>query len=293
MEQTLLLVYVAFLVWVIWWDLRTLTIPAEITHFGTLAGLLATTFFGKSLFPQQKGQALHFYSGLEPLLGEAAKHDAFELCLGLLVICFWFLASIHHPPRFERGASIASRLWLRHAFRHASRTLNWLSFLLAIWFTLTIWAWKGPAWDNLFNSLIGCGFGLLTCWIFRIGISLAAGQEALGFGDVHLQGMVGAWSGWQICLFNPVLGVITLLPVVICLIVYACAKGGRGFPFAFGPFLAVGAMAAHFGWWKIAPFYAGAAELTCEFGLSAAITVLGVTFLLMCVLVAVMLRIRR
>ena len=293
MEQMLPVVYVAFLVWVIWWDLRTLTIPAEITLFGTLAGLIAVTFFGNAVLPQQGGHSLNFYSGLEPLLGTYAKHDVAELLLGLLVICFWFLACIHYPARFSRGFLVATRLWLRHAYQNARRRLHWLSLLFVIWFTLTIWAWKGPAWDNLFNSLVGCGFGMLTCWICRIGLSLAARQEALGFGDVHLQGMIGAWGGWQICFLNPVVGVIVLLPFVVLLVLYACRKGGRAFPFAFGPFLAIGAIATHFGWWKIAPVYAVATELTCDFGLQSAVLVVGSLFFFMCFLLGVLLRVRR
>jgi leader peptidase (prepilin peptidase)/N-methyltransferase len=49
------------------------------------------------------------------------------------------------------------------------------------------------------------GAGLV--WLTRIGASRALGREALGFGDVTLMAMVGAWLGWQAAVLVCCLGV--------------------------------------------------------------------------------------
>ncbi len=60
----------------------------------------------------------------------------------------------------------------------------------------------------------GDGGGLV--WSFRIVASVVMGREALGFGDVTLMAMVGAFTGWQAVWISfflaPLLGSFLLSP---------------------------------------------------------------------------------
>lgn len=76
-------------------------------------------------------------------------------------------------------------------------------------------------------------------------------REAMGFGDVLLVGMIGAWCGWPGTVFalgaGAVLGLIVGLPLRV-----ATARGARQFQLPFGPFLAAAAALWMFGgreWW--------------------------------------------
>ena len=70
---------------------------------------------------------------------------------------------------------------------------------------------------------MGLGGGLV--WGFRIVACWAMGQEALGFGDVTLMAMIGAFFGWQIVwiafFLAPFFG---MLFVVVVWIVFLCVR---------------------------------------------------------------------
>ncbi|MGJ8694732.1 MAG: prepilin peptidase [Verrucomicrobiaceae bacterium] len=69
-------------------------------------------------------------------------------------------------------------------------------------------------------------------------------REAMGNGDPHLLGMIGAFLGWQAVLF-------TIFASSIYAIVAAIvARVGFGKPLPYGPFLALGAVTWLFGGWK-------------------------------------------
>ena len=74
-------------------------------------------------------------------------------------------------------------------------------------------------------------------------------REAMGMGDVHLMGVVGAFFGWS--------GVIFTL-MASCLYAIAAAALGRvgfGVRLPFGPFLVLGAFTWLLGGWKLAEWY--------------------------------------
>ncbi|MEI6177427.1 MAG: A24 family peptidase, partial [Verrucomicrobiota bacterium] len=74
-------------------------------------------------------------------------------------------------------------------------------------------------------------------------------REAMGFGDVHLLGMAGAFFGWSGVFF-------TLFSASIYAIVAAIlGRIGFGKQLPFGPFLALGAVTWAFGGWRIWAWY--------------------------------------
>ncbi len=74
-------------------------------------------------------------------------------------------------------------------------------------------------------------------------------REAMGMGDVHLLGMIGAFFGWAAVFF-------TLFAASIYAIIAALlGRVGFGKHLPFGPFLALGAVTWLFGAWKIWAWY--------------------------------------
>lgn len=74
-------------------------------------------------------------------------------------------------------------------------------------------------------------------------------REAMGFGDVHLMGMIGAFFGWSGVVFS--LFGASLLALVAA--IFGRIGFGRQLPF--GPFLAMAALAWLWGGWKLWQWY--------------------------------------
>lgn len=92
--------------------------------------------------------------------------------------------------------------------------------------------WHGLAW-----SVAGMTAGALLIWLIRGISSWILGQPAMGFGDVTLMAMIGAFLGWQ-----PALCAITIAPVTAIVVgMLVRITTGRTFV-AFGPYLALSAV---------------------------------------------------
>lgn len=74
-------------------------------------------------------------------------------------------------------------------------------------------------------------------------------REAMGFGDVHLLGMIGAFFGWSGVFFS--LFASSIFAIVAAII----GRIGFGRQLPFGPFLAMGCLAWAFGGWRIFEWY--------------------------------------
>lgn len=84
-----------------------------------------------------------------------------------------------------------------------------------------------------------------------LGVSAVIPREAMGMGDVHLLGMIGAFFGWTGVLFS--LFGASLFAIVAAII----GRIGFGRQLPFGPFLVMGALAWMFGGWKLWELYIG------------------------------------
>jgi leader peptidase (prepilin peptidase)/N-methyltransferase len=76
-------------------------------------------------------------------------------------------------------------------------------------------------------------------------------REAMGSGDPHLLGMIGAFFGWSGVFFS--LFSASLFAIIAAVI----GRIGFGKPLPFGPFLAMGAVAWMFGGWRLWQWYMG------------------------------------
>lgn len=79
--------------------------------------------------------------------------------------------------------------------------------------------------------------------------SVVIPREAMGFGDVHLMGMIGACLGWTAVVYS--LFAASLLAIVSAI----SGRIGFGRPLPFGPFLCMGALIWAFGGWKLWVWY--------------------------------------
>lgn len=79
--------------------------------------------------------------------------------------------------------------------------------------------------------------------------SVVIPREAMGIGDIHLLGMIGAFFGWTGVFFS------LFAASVFAIIAAVIGRIGFGRQLPFGPFLAMGCLAWAFGGWKLWRWY--------------------------------------
>jgi leader peptidase (prepilin peptidase) / N-methyltransferase len=106
---------------------------------------------------------------------------------------------------------------------------------------------------DLKSAVLGAIFGYLILWSVYWLFKIVTGKEGMGYGDFKLLGAIGAWFGWQMLPAVILLSSIVGAAIGIGLIVF---KGkGRGTAIPFGPFLALGGIAALFFGAQLMQFY--------------------------------------
>lgn len=106
---------------------------------------------------------------------------------------------------------------------------------------------------DLHSALIGAMAGYLILWSIYWLFKLLTGKEGMGYGDFKLLAAIGAWFGWQ--LLPAVILLSSVLGSVIGIALIVVAKRGRQVPMPFGPFLAIGGVAALFWGSELSRFY--------------------------------------
>ncbi|MCI0358478.1 MAG: A24 family peptidase, partial [Planctomycetaceae bacterium] len=149
----------------------------------------------------------------------------------------WCLALIPATATMRRGTWKAIQFY----FASIARRSAWKRLLLlGVIGSITIWgAWLigGARWEALCSATIGMAFGAALIWSVRIVGTLALREEAMGFGDVTLMAMIGAYLGWQSTLIVLFLSPAGALFVALAQWIFT---GRRDI--AFGPYLCVGAL---------------------------------------------------
>lgn len=105
------------------------------------------------------------------------------------------------------------------------------------------------------SALIGAMAGYLALWSVYWLFKLVTGKDGMGYGDFKLLAAIGAWFGWTLLPAVILLSSVAGSVVGIALIVLA--KHGRSVPIPFGPYLALGGIAALFWGPQLAQLYLG------------------------------------
>jgi prepilin signal peptidase PulO-like enzyme (type II secretory pathway) len=159
------------------------------------------------------------------------------------------LAGIVRPPR-KTKCKLRTTQRRPHTLTKVL-TVIWVLGTIAIasaWFVL-----PEANQDSLFSSIVGLGVGGGLVWAIRIVGSYAMNQEAMGFGDVVLMSMIGAFLGWQPSLMV----VFALAPCSAIFIALAYFVLTQKNELAFGPYLCFGTLVLILFWNDIWPVGAG------------------------------------
>ena len=103
------------------------------------------------------------------------------------------------------------------------------------------------------SAVVGAIAGYLILWSVYWLFKIVTGKEGMGYGDFKLLAAIGAWFGWQmlpaVILLSSVVGAVLGMGLMFF-------KGkNRDFAMPFGPFLALGGIAALFFGKQLMQFY--------------------------------------
>ena len=96
-----------------------------------------------------------------------------------------------------------------------------------------------PGWRD---SLIGIVLGGGSLWLMGELYFRIRHEEGMGFGDVKMLAMIGAFLGWKLMLLTLILS--SFLGSIVGVAIIAFNRGDMKYALPFGTFLAVGAIAA-------------------------------------------------
>lgn len=94
------------------------------------------------------------------------------------------------------------------------------------------------------SALIGAIAGYLILWSVYWIFKLVTGKEGMGYGDFKMLAAIGAWFGWT--MLPAVILLSSIAGSIIGIGLIAFAKKGRNTAIPFGPYLALGGIAALF-----------------------------------------------
>ncbi|MDR1924245.1 MAG: A24 family peptidase [Planctomycetaceae bacterium] len=180
---------------------------------------------------------------------------------------FWCFAMLDRVWYFRLSFPRACKIFFRKLIRSPT-TKFWiflsLFFPFVLYFVMLFTSFVGS--ENhlgLLTSLIGLVFGMWLIWLVRLLAGVALGVEAMGFGDVILLGMIGAFVGWQSCVViffcAPLCGILPSLIVLLT---------GRGRMIPYGPFICLAALILVVFW---SPIWRSLEPVLCQSSLQVAI----------------------
>jgi len=239
-------------------DFDEQTIPDAITIPGTLLGLLlaAACPISRPIAVMPRGEwfaeHLNAVSACKPPNWLVWLTSLNSLWIGLACFLGWSLAVVPWLWTTRRGLRkafqfLAASFWRRLAPSMIVATLLGGAAIVLVWAignSPTPSPWHH--WESLFSALVGVAAGGGLIWAVRIVGSHALGQEAMGFGDVTLMAMIGAFTGWQATLI-----IFFLAPFAALIIAVSQWLITRRRDIAFGPYLCLATCYLVVNWGRI------------------------------------------
>lgn len=237
-------------------DLDEWNIPDAVTIPGTIVGVVLLTllpaqlpaYFDRRIMvvPQPLDAARPF---AWPASWNAGELSA--LLIALACVIGWCLALLvgGRFPRLRAGRgrwSNAVRLFVRRIVRDSATPWIVAVGILGCAATYAVWKFAPTHWYALLSSLLGMAAGGGMVWAVRILGGWAFQKEAMGFGDVTLMAMIGAYLGWQ-----PTLLVFFAAPVAALVVYVPALIFRRHEELPYGPYLCVSALAVLWLWGPI------------------------------------------
>lgn len=261
-------------------DLDEKTIPDWITVPGTLVALALAALYPWSLPAAgqwMKGGMQHVeFLTLASPDAWPAQLGGLPLVGGLAVaLGCWTLWCGGLLPRYwntRRGWAVAARVFVhRLRVERLTYAMGMLWLVGAAGMVLAAWQLGEARWAALVTALVGMAAGGGVIWVVRIIGAAVLKKEAMGFGDVTLMAMIGAFLGWQACLI-----IFFAAPFFGLAFAIANWVAHREHEIPYGPFLCAAAVVVI---WKWAAFWDRTADL---FALGLVVPALiGVCFVLL------------
>lgn len=272
-------------------DVDEKIIPDAVTVTGAAIGLILAAVLPYSLLPDAVRPGLEndfpllvgpgrigdyrFLHLASPYAWPAALNgwpQVLPLLLGLACWWLWCFALMPRTWYIRRGWRRAVVLMFARLCRSRATYLLLAMGVIGSAGIVATWYVNGDPWRGLISSLVGLAAGGGLVWTVRIVGSLVLNREAMGFGDVTLVGMIGAFLGWQASLLlffvAPFAGLVVGLVVLVI---------HRDSEIPYGPFLCLAALLVILRWpvfwaWATPLFALGATLLlmlifTCVVGM--------------------------
>jgi prepilin signal peptidase PulO-like enzyme (type II secretory pathway) len=200
---------------------------------------------------------LHFIHFMSPGNLPRFQYEWPGLTIALAIFAIWIVALLPRLPvrsirlqlasvvrTFRKTNTQSQRYHRRVAICYVAIGVAGLALLSIAWIML-----PDANIDSLFGALVGVLAGGLLVWPIRIIGERFLGQEAMGFGDVTLMAMIGAFLGWQASLL-----VFGLAPFFALLIALASFVIRRENELAFGPYLSASTVFVVLSWSTLWPW---------------------------------------
>ena len=228
-------------------DVDEKTIPDAITVPGAWIGLLLAVVLPWSHLPHDRitllpiGLELHELVPLRavsPIEWPVLLDSAAGLALGVACYWLWCAGLLPRPWRTRRGLRRAFGILVARITRERFSVYVSAMAVVGALAIAAVWLMGGERWRALLTSLIGLAVGGLMIWLVRVIGKATLRKEAMGFGDVTLMAMVGAFVGWQPCTIIFFLAPFAAL--VVGLIQWIIVRDNL---IPYGPFLCLGTLA--------------------------------------------------
>ena len=239
-------------------DFYEMIIPDSITVTGTCVALLAAFMLPLGGLPEawqfnedfnsSFATPIHIWS---PNLPDFLPSIESVLFTKTLLWWFWCFAMLDRVWYTKLPFRKAAAIFCRYLYR-SPRTKYIVAAALTVPFIFVFVSISPVATAPLLSALVGMATGMLLVWGIRLVAQYVLGIEAMGFGDVTLMGMIGAFLGWQ-----AVLLIFFIAPFFGLLYGIVNVALGKGRAVPYGPFLCLATVVVVIAW---SPIWAATAE---------------------------------